>query len=438
MTETPAVTTPRRKLIEVALPLEAINRESAREKSIRHGHPSTLHLWWARRPLAACRAVLFAQLVDDPSARPEEFPTEEDQTRERARLFNLIERLVVWENIDRRGTPRRSARRDPQEHGRQPATDPRPLRRRRVHPARGPATRPRGPCLRPQPRRCAHQQGPHRDPAQVGRTTPSLPRRRRQPPRRLAPRHRSRRGRPPLRAVDARRSREAHRPPLPQGHPAQTAPQAPVIAWIWARTVTCPNPACGIEMPLARSFWLSKKKTRPAWIDPSWRQGRVASRSTAGPGGPRPDGTVGRKGAICVACQTPVDLKYVREFGRTMGLGQQLVAVVAEGNRQRVYVHPTPEQEQVAAASDLRADDPGDGTPASERWFPCPGYGMDQHWKLFTNRQLVALTTFSDLVGEARDRAEKDAITAGLPATDAAAYADAWRSTWRFAVQRTG
>lgn len=90
----------KRKLIEVALPLEAINRESAREKSIRHGHPSTLHLWWARRPLAAARAVLFAQLVDDPSARPEEFPTEEAQTAERKRLFELIEKLVVWENIN--------------------------------------------------------------------------------------------------------------------------------------------------------------------------------------------------------------------------------------------------------------------------------------------------------------------------------------------------
>src|ERR1700754_2957867 len=88
----------KRKLIEVALPLEAINKEAAREKSIRHGHPSTLHLWWARRPLATCRAVLFAQLVDDPSARPEEFPTEKDQARERARLHALIERLVVWEN----------------------------------------------------------------------------------------------------------------------------------------------------------------------------------------------------------------------------------------------------------------------------------------------------------------------------------------------------
>src|SRR5689334_6625553 len=90
----------KRKLIEFALPLEAINKASAKEKSIRHGHPSTLHLWWARRPLAACRAVLFASLVDDPSSHPDQFPSEEDQERERQRLFGIIERLVPWENVN--------------------------------------------------------------------------------------------------------------------------------------------------------------------------------------------------------------------------------------------------------------------------------------------------------------------------------------------------
>src|SRR4051794_15917042 len=88
----------KKKLIEVALPLDAINKASAREKSIRHGHPSTLHLWWARRPLATCRAVLFASLVDDPSEHPEEFPTEQEQEQERDRLFRLIEIMVKWEN----------------------------------------------------------------------------------------------------------------------------------------------------------------------------------------------------------------------------------------------------------------------------------------------------------------------------------------------------
>ena len=87
-----------KKLIEVALPLEKINAESAREKAIRHGHPSTLHLWWARRPLAAARAVVWASLVDDPSAHPELFPTIDDQNVERLRLFKILEELVTWEN----------------------------------------------------------------------------------------------------------------------------------------------------------------------------------------------------------------------------------------------------------------------------------------------------------------------------------------------------
>src|SRR5579883_1222390 len=92
----------KKKLIEVALPLEAINKEAAREKSIRHGHPSTLHLWWARRPLAACRSFLFASRVDGPSSHPEEFLTEADQDRERQRLFRLLEELVQSENSNNR------------------------------------------------------------------------------------------------------------------------------------------------------------------------------------------------------------------------------------------------------------------------------------------------------------------------------------------------
>lgn len=93
-----------KKLIEVALPLDAINAASAREKSIRHGHPSTLHLWWARRPLAAARAVIWSSLVDDPSSHPELFPTEEAQTKERERLFEILEKLVKWENSNDKET----------------------------------------------------------------------------------------------------------------------------------------------------------------------------------------------------------------------------------------------------------------------------------------------------------------------------------------------
>ena len=175
-----AVAAPKRKLIEVALPLETINRESAREKSIRHGHPSTLHLWWARRPLAAARAVLFAQLVDDPSSHPDRFPTEEAQRAERERLHSIIERLVVWENTRDEALLAEAHAEILEVDGRQPAADPRPVRRRRHDPARGPAPRSGGARLRPQPGRGAHQQGADRDPAEVRRAAARVPGPRRQ------------------------------------------------------------------------------------------------------------------------------------------------------------------------------------------------------------------------------------------------------------------
>ena len=212
-----AVGAPKRKLIEVALPLETINRESAREKSIRHGHPSTLHLWWARRPLAAARAVLFAQLVDDPSSHPDRFPTEEAQRAERERLHGIIERLVVWENTRDQALLAEAHAEILEVDGRQPAADPRPVRRRRHDPARGPAPRPGGARLRPQPGRRAHQQGADRDPAEVRRPAARVPGPRRQPPRRLGGRDRAGRRRARLRRVDARRGREAHRRALPAG-----------------------------------------------------------------------------------------------------------------------------------------------------------------------------------------------------------------------------
>ena len=312
-----AVGAPKRKLIEVALPLETINRESAREKSIRHGHPSTLHLWWARRPLAAARAVLFAQLVDDPSSHPDRFPTEDAQRAERERLHGIIERLVVWENTRDQALLAEAHAEILEVDGRQPAADPRPVRRRRHDPARGPAPRPGGTRLRPQPGRCAHQQGADRDPAEVRRAAARVPRPRRRPHRRLGGRDRARRRRARLRRVDARRGREAHRRALPAERRSTTATKATVIAWIWARTVTCPNPACGIEMPLVRSWWLGKKKGKEAWVRPiivadsghpsGKRVEFEIGHGTAGAPSADDDGTVGRNGATCVACGSAVD-----------------------------------------------------------------------------------------------------------------------------------
>jgi putative DNA methylase len=196
--------------------------------------------------------------------------------------------------------------------------------------------------------------------------------------------------------------------------------EATVIAWIWARTVTCPNPACGIHMPLVRSWWLGKKKGKEAYVVPTVVQGEV--RYSIGHDPDRApttakDGTVGRNGATCVNCRAAVELTYIRAEGRAGRLGTQLMATVAEGNRARIYLAPTPEQRSASGVA--RPDDcpPGD-LPAAALGFRVQAYGMVEFLDLFTNRQLVALTTFGELVGEAREKAENDGIAAGLPKGD--------------------
>ncbi len=257
----------KKKLIEVALPLDAINREAAREKSIRHGQPSTLHLWWARRPLAACRAVLFAQLVDDPSALPEDFPTEEAQEHERLRLFGILEELVKWENTtneDVLEAARKEIRRSCGD--RLPAV---------LDPFCGGGAIP----LEAQ-RLGLEAHGSDLNPVAVLITKALI-----ELPFSLV-------DRPPVRpesgavlngmqgwrgvqglAEDVRYygtwirdeawSRIGH---LYPGADLQNGKESPVIAWIWARTVTCPNPACRSNMPLVRSFWLSKRPGKEAWV----------------------------------------------------------------------------------------------------------------------------------------------------------------------------
>lgn len=223
---------------------------------------------------------------------------------------------------------------------------------------------------------------------------------------------------------------------LPDGSTAN------VISWVWARTVTCPNPACGIEMPLASKWWLGKRKGREAYVVPTVVHDRshpsgkrlefvIGHDKDNGPTAEN-DGSVGRLGAECVACRTGVDLKYVRAEGREGRLGAQLMAVVAEGSRRRVYL--APDDRHRAAADIARPSEvPDAAIPPQAPSFRVQVYGMN-HWAdLFTNRQLVALTTFSDLVSDARERVLKDAITAGMSkgerieagGTGAAAYADA-------------
>ena len=425
----------KRKLIEVALPLEAINRESAREKSIRHGHPSTLHLWWARRPLAAARAVLFAQLVDDPSARPDEFPTEESQRRERERLHKLIERLVAWENVrdprllaEAHNEIRRSA------GGALPEL---------VDPFAGGGTIP----LEAQ-RLCLQAHASDLNPVAVliNQALIEIPAKfRGQPPvfRGLAESEFRKWSAADGLAADVRAYgawiNEEARKRTGSLYPPATLPdgsEAPVIAWIWARTVTCPNPACGIDMPLVRTWWLGRKPGKEAFVQPKVtldeqhvqrvefeiRQGRLGAPTA------NSDGTVGRTGARCVACEAAVPLTYIRSEGRAKRIGSQLMAVVAEGNRRRVYLPATPKHVSAAEVGRPESVPLGD-LPDNPRDFKTPNYGMTTWADLFTNRQLAVLTTFSDLVSEARERVVADG--------GSSAYADAVATYLGMAISRT-
>lgn len=432
-----------RKLIEVSLPLEEINRESAREKSIRHGHPSTLHLWWARRPLAAARAVLFAQLVDDPSAHPDRFPTEEAQRAERERLHDIIRRLVVWENTN-------DERLLSEAHAEIVASAPEGVPPPILDPFAGGGTIPLE----------AQRLGLEAHASDLNPVAVLINKALIEIPPKFA-------GRPPVfpgaaegrlgdwpratgLAEDVRRYGAWMRAEAEKriGHlyPKATLPdgsEATVIAWIWARTVTCPNPACGIEMPLVRSWWLGKKKGKEAYVVPSVVDDaeapsgrRVAfqiGHDLAKAPNKANDGTMsGRSGAICVACSTAVPMAHIKSEGAAGRLGAELMAVVAEGKRQRNYLPPT-EGHRNAAAVERPADVPEGTLPDDPRNFWTPAYGLTQFVDLFTNRQLVALTTLSDLVREAREKVLRDALSSETlvdgsstqHTDDIAGYADA-------------
>jgi putative DNA methylase len=413
------------KLIEVALPLEDINRESAREKSIRHGHPSTLHLWWARRPLAACRAVLFAQLVDDPSAHPDKFPTEEVQQAERERLHKIISRLVKWENIhdekllqEAHDEILKSTNGNPP-----PVLDPFagggsiPLEAQRL------GLEAHASDLNPVP--VLINKALIELPAKWAGRSPVFPG--------AAQEKMSWPGTTGL-AEDVRLYGEWIRDEAEKriGHLYPKikvgGTECTVIAWIWARTVNCPNPACGGNMPLVRSFWLGKKKGKQRYVVPiAVPEEKRVRFDVGGPDGVPRDGTVSRTGATCLICGTPVPLTYVRDEGKAGRMGAQLMAIAAEGPRQRYYVAPTEEHEK--AADVPRPDDvPEAELPEQALGFRVQGYGMHTWADLFTNRQLVALTTFGELLDEVRERmlaegAERD-------------YADVISTYLAFAISR--
>ena len=446
--------TNRKKLIEVALPLDAINAASAREKSIRHGHPSTLHLWWSRKPLATARAVIFAQMVDDPSAHPNLFPTEADQEKERERLFRLIEELVKWENttnekvLERARTEiRKSWRRTCADHADHPRAaelfDPDklpafhdpfagggalPLEAQRLGleahasdlnpvavlinkamieiPPKFAGQSPVNPASREErsliEREWKGAQGLAEDVRYYGQWM------RDEAERRIGHLY-------PQVEITEEMVRE--RPDLER----YKGRKLTVIAWLWVRTVRSPNPAfADVEVPLASTFMLSTKKGKEAYVEPVI-EGR-GYRFVVKVGTPE-DAEAAKAGTkssgsgspfLCLMSGVPMPFEILRSEAKAGRMGSRLMAMIAEGDRGRVYLSPTEAQEEIGLSA-MPADPPETDLPKRALGFRIQEYGMTKWRDLFTSRQLVALTTLSDLVAKAMERVERDAASADLP-----------------------
>lgn len=393
----------KKKLIEVAIPLEAINAASAREKSIRHGHPSTLHLWWARRPLAACRAVLFAQLVDDPSSLPDQFPTEELQKAERDRLFAIIEDLVKWENstneevLERaRAEIRRSC-----DGVLPPVYDPFsgggsiPLEAQRLGlPAYGSDLNPVavmiGKAMIEIPPKFKDQKPIH----------PGIKDRNH---------YRNAEGLAEDVLFFARVMSEKAWAKIGHLYPKVTLAkrdgggEGTVLAWLWARTVSSPNPAMsGAQVPLISSYWLCKKEKKQAWVLPKVQGTSVIFEVGYGkpPNVELVDaGTKAGRGANfrCILTGDAITSDYVKAEGMAGRMGWQLMAIVAEGAKGRVYVSPSIEQQQLAFSCKptWRPEFPLSQHP---QYMSVTNYGPTNISDLFMDRQTIALNAFIDLI----------------------------------------
>jgi len=481
----------RRKLIEVALPLDAINEASAREKSIRHGHPSTLHLWWARRPLAAARAVIFAQMVDDPSAYvdtllsdpglkrramkqlakrkelwlnrkaqaqavgdesldPGPEPTLEEcaEDLERERLFAIIRDLVTWENTTNaevlekaRAEIWQSWRRACADNAGHPQVKEQ-FDRNRLPAFHDPFAG--GGALPLEAQRLGLEAwASDLNPVAVLINKAMI-----EIPPKFA-------GRPPVNpkaqedrtlvartwkgaqglADDVRYYGQWMRDEAEKriGHlypkvevTAEMVRERPdlkpylgrnltVIAWLWARTVKSPNPAfADVDVPLASSFVLSSKAGKEAYVQPVIENGgyRFTVKIGPPPAGAK-DGTKLGRGANfrCVMSDAPLTPDYIKAEGTAGRMGARLMAIVAEGDRGRVYLPPLETHEAAAAKAkpEWRPETP---LPDDPRNFWTVQYGLKTFGDLFTDRQLVALTTFSDLVQEAREKVLHDALGA--------------------------
>ena len=430
------------KLIEVALPLAVINAEAAREKSIRHGHPSTLHLWWARRPLAAARAVIWASLVDDPSGDPSLSPAEQDA--ERDRLFRILERLVKWENSNNPDVLA-EARAEIDRcfpDGPPPILDPFagggaiPLEAQRLGLTAlagdlNPVAVLINKAMIEIPPRFAGMPPVHPD---IDRTLTTWERAQ---------------GLAADVGAYGRWMRDEAQRRIGHLYPDATGPageKLTPIAWIWARTVESPDPSWPGHVPLVASWTLAKKPGKPkVWIEPIIDRNAMTIRYEIRKGGePTHERTCSGGNGTCLATGAAIPASYIKAESRAGRIGQELIAVVAEGERGRKYCPPNSSGAASASSAHPRWK-PKVGLPDRGLGFRVQAYGLDEWWKLFTPRQLVGLTTFSDLVAEVTERVNGDASAAaqdaiGLRLQDggrgAAAYADAIATYLAFAVDK--
>ena len=422
--------------------MAAINAEAAREKSLRHGHPSTLHLWWARRPLAATRAVIWASLVDDPSGDPSLSPAE--QKGERDRLFGILERLVKWENSNNRDVLAKARA----EIDRCFPDGPPKI----LDPFAGGGAIP----LEAQRLGLTALAGDLNPVAVlINKAMIEIP------PRfaGLPPVHPSvdkdltawERAQGLASDVEAygRWMREEAQRRIGHLYPDATAPDGEKltpIAWIWARTVESPDPSWSGHVPLVASWTLANKPGRPkVWIEPIIdRNSQTISYEIREGGEPSRERTCGGSDGTCVATDAAISLDYIRTEAKAGRMGMQLMAVVAEGKPGRRYC--APEQSHIQASLCKEPEwKPVLPLPPMARSISIQIYGLDEWWKLFTARQLTVLTTFSDLLSEVMKQAAEDALEAGMAAdpgrlrdggSGAVAYADAVVTYLAFVIDK--
>jgi putative DNA methylase len=394
----------KKKLIEVALPLAVINQESSREKTIRHGHPSTLHLWWARRPLAAARAVLWSSLVDDPSSNPELFPTEEEQNIERRRLFDILERLVPWDaRNDERVLAEAHAEIVKSCEGDLPKIlDPFggggsiPLESLRLGlPTFSGDLNPVAVLIQKAmleiPQRFAGIAPVHPD---VKNTRTIW------------------KGAEGLAAdiekyaewmqLEAKKRIGHFYPDAKTGNETHATP----IAWIWARTVKSPDPSWPAHVPLVRSWELAKIGSKSIWIEaiPDFESKKIDYKIRDS--GTPPTGLVSRNGGVCLATGSSIPFTYIRDEGKAGRHGVALMAIICEGSGGRQYVEGTPQD-----VPSITNSKPTLGPiPINPRDFKTPNYGLVNWEDLFSNRQILALTTFSELLSDVRKQILKDSV----------------------------